>query len=246
MRPEFDHEWRETRLPGGGVVRYLVTGAGDPLILLHGLSGSVDWWRRNLQEFASRFRVYAIDLIHHGNAARGRFVLSEAGDRLAGWMTAEGIGRAHLIGHSMGGHIATQIALSHPSMVRKLVLVNAAILSSETAMPEPSRVFRWLPTFPPALAPILLRDALRAGPTMLWEASRELMTSDLREKVQRLKAPTLIVWGTRDGLVPVELAHELHEELPGSKLCIVEGAGHNVMWEAPEVFNDTVLEFLKV
>jgi pimeloyl-ACP methyl ester carboxylesterase len=245
MPAKLKQQWLETALPGRGAIRYLTAGAGEPVIFLHGLSGSVDWWRRNLSEFAAAFTVYAIDLIHHGNVASGRFSLGEAAGRLAAWMKATGIRRAHMIGHSMGGQIAAKLAAGHPALIRKLVLVNAALLFPETSTKfEPARLLRWLPTFPPTLAPLLLRDALRAGPAQLWGASRDLLASDLRGNFPRISTPTLIVWGDRDGLLPVELAHELHEQLPGSRLHIVEGTGHNVMWEAPDEFNRVVLDFL--
>lgn len=244
MAAEFSPEWREMRV-GSGTVRYLVAGAGEPVILLHGLSGSVAWWGRNLAALARDFRVHAIDLVHHGGWRRSRFVLGDIAEHLAAWMPAAGLARASFVGHSMGGHIAARLAAEHPELVEKLVLVNAAALFPRTGPKlAPARLLRWLPTFPPLLAPILLRDALRAGPLTLWQATRDLLASDLRPNLEAITAPTLILWGDRDGLLPVELAHELHAALPSSELRIFPGAGHNPMWETPAAFNEAVRAFL--
>src|SRR5215218_377582 len=155
MSPELPGEWRETALPGGGV-RYLAAGAGEPVILLHGLSGSIDWWQKNIPALAEGFRVYAIDLLPIASGSNTRFVLAEASDRLAGWMAAEGLPKAMLIGHSMGGYIAARLAAKYADRVSKLVLVNAAALFPQSGLPlDPTRLVRSLPRFPPTLAPLL-------------------------------------------------------------------------------------------
>lgn len=245
MSAEYASEWRQTHLPIG-TVRYLVAGAGEPLVLLHGLSASVAWWHRNLPALAANYRVYAIDLFSPDPRARSHFALEETADRLAAWMEVHAIRSTKLIGHSMGGYIAARLAAERPELVARLVLVNAAaFFPQEGPKLDPARLIRWLPNFPPLLAPILLRDAIRAGPAALWEASRDLLGSDLREKLELIIAPTLVIWGDCDGLLPVELAHELHHRIPQSQLRIIDGAGHNPMWEAPEVFNEVVLRFLR-
>lgn len=245
MSADLPGEWRED-VVGDGVIRYLRAGLGSPVILLHGLSGSVAWWQRNIEALAEAHQVFAIDLVYHGGRAASRFALGRTAERLARWMVAASLSKAAIIGHSMGGHIATCIAAQYPELVNKVVLVSAATLFPAAGLPvEPRRVIRWLPTFPVTLAPFLLRDALRAGPLTLWEASRDLVMSDLRPCLGNVVAATLIIWGARDGLLPVELAHELHAALPHSELRIFPTAGHNPMWEAPAEFNDLVLAFLR-
>src|SRR5215216_6399521 len=83
-----------------------VSGLGPPLILLHGLSGSGRWWGRNVPAFASRFRIYAVDLPGLGASRRVHWSrLDDTVDRLAVWMGAEGLSRAHVAGHSLGGAV---------------------------------------------------------------------------------------------------------------------------------------------
>lgn len=245
MSTEFQPEWRQTRV-GRESVRYQVAGEGPPLILLHGLSGSVAWWQRNMKVLAREFRVHAVDLLYYGTRRGARFVLAQTAERITAWMKVLGLERAAFIGHSMGGYIAASIAAEHPEVVSKLVLVNAAaIFPSHGPRLAINRLVRWLPTFPPTLAPVLLRDAVRAGPFVLWEATRDLLSSDFRPRLSAVTAQTLIIWGEQDGILSIELARELHQALPNSELHILPDAGHNPMWESPEEFNELVLRFLR-
>ena len=113
---------------GGWPVRYEAAGEGEPVVLVHGLSGSTRWWSRNISEIAERYRVYLVDLPGFGTMRRlrRRFILAEAADWLSEWMDAAGLERAHLVGHSMGGYICLHLAASRPEAVRRLVLVAPA------------------------------------------------------------------------------------------------------------------------
>src|SRR5215211_5209080 len=107
---------------------YEVHGAGPPLILLHGLSGSGRWWGRNVPAFASSFRTYVVDLPGFGASRGVRWSrLDDTVDRLADWIAAEGLSPAHIAGHSLGGTVAARLAARHPVRVARLVLVDAAI-----------------------------------------------------------------------------------------------------------------------
>jgi pimeloyl-ACP methyl ester carboxylesterase len=238
-------EWRETAV-GHVTFRYLTAGNGPPLVLLHGLSGSPRWWRHNLGPLSRQFRVYAIDLVHfRGGEPRPRFVLAHAAERLGRWLAALGIEKAALAGHSMGGHIAARLAADFPEKVERLVLVDPALFFPPESLPATgARLLHRFPHAPMSLLPVLVQDALRAGPLSLWSAARDLRRSDLREKLRRIQAPTLLVWGARDGLVPVAWADEVAALIPNCKLRILPHAGHNPMWEEPAIFNELLREFL--
>src|ERR671912_1457539 len=94
---------------------YEVAGSGPPLILLHGLSGSGRWWGRNVPAFANSFRTYTVDLPGFGESRGVRWSrLDDIADRLADLLVAEGLPRAHIAGHSLGGAVAAQLAARHP------------------------------------------------------------------------------------------------------------------------------------
>ena len=238
-------EERSARL-GSASIYYRVAGEGPPVVLVHGLSGSGRWWARNVPALAERFRVHVVDLIGFGRSRDGSaFVLSEAAGRLAEWMGRLGIARASIVGHSMGGLIAADLAADFPERVERLVLVDAAAFSPGPDYGQHAvGLLRWLRYAPLGFLPVLLADAWRAGPITLARAARELLATDLGPKLARVRAPTLIVWGEHDSVVPPAVGERLRAHLPGAELVVIPGAAHNPMWDRPEAFNRVVLEFL--
>jgi pimeloyl-ACP methyl ester carboxylesterase len=229
---------------GGARVHYRVGGAGPPVVLVHGLSGSGRWWRRNAGALAARFRVFAVDLVGFGRS-RGPFRLAEAADVLRDWMGRVGVHRAHVVGHSMGGYIAAELATGADAPVDRLVLVDAA------AFPlgwHPVRhavgLARAVRYMAPSFLPVLAADAVRAGPWTLFRAAREAVESDLEARCEGVRAPTLVVWGEHDCVVPPAFGRRLAACLPDGELVVIEGAGHNPMWDRPGPFNRAVLDFL--
>lgn len=115
--------------------RYWRVGKGEPVLLLHGITNSVEDWLLNINELAESYQVFAVDLIGHGNTDKHLSVsyhLSDLANFITEFMNAVDIKPAHIIGHSLGGWIALWIAVQHPSYIQKLVLVDSAGLGKET------------------------------------------------------------------------------------------------------------------
>lgn len=227
-------------------IYYQVAGAGQPLVLVHGLSGSTRWWAHNIAPLAQHFRVHVIDLIGFGRTrSRRPFALSEAAEALVNWMAHIGIERASFIGHSMGGFIGTDLAADFPERVERLVLVGAAGLPFNYRYLQHAlglvRTLRYLPL---SFVPILVTDASRAGLIPILKAAREILSTNLQHKLSRVHAPTLLIWGEHDSIVPLEKGQQLSQALPDAEL-IVLNAGHIPMWERPDEFNRLVIEFLR-
>ncbi|MBK9715197.1 MAG: alpha/beta hydrolase [Kouleothrix sp.] len=227
-------------------IHYQVAGAGKPLVLIHGLSGSCRWWARNIEALARQFRVYVVDLVGFGESRNGHpFVLQESADYLARWMKRIGVERASVAGHSMGGFIASELAADHPEQVERLVLVDAAVLPFEQSYVDHSlSMLREARQIPLSFMPILFGDALRAGIGTIWKAANELLVTDLRPKLERIGAPTLVVWGERDAIIPLEVGRRLSQHLRYDELVVIKGAGHNPMWDCPGAFNTVIAEFM--
>ncbi len=211
-----------------------------------GSPGSSRWWARNIRPLAERFPVYTVDLIGFGAAATGTALSSmRPPTTLARWMDQIGLERISMVGHSMGGYIAAELAADHPERVERLVLVDAAALPFDPRIATHGiSLILELRSLPPSFLPTLLYDALRAGPRTLWGAANDLLRSDLRPKLERIQAPTLIVWGQHDALVPLAIGQQLSQHMRGKGLLVIKGAGHNPMWDCPLAFNREVGAFL--
>jgi pimeloyl-ACP methyl ester carboxylesterase len=231
---------------GAATIAYEVAGDGPPIILVHGLAGSSRWWARNIRPLAKRFRVHVVDLIGFGSSRnRQRFVLDQAASHLARWMEQIGVRRAGVVGHSMGGYIAAELAADHPDKVERLVLVDAAALPFDQDFSSHIlSMFGELRSMRPDFLPTLFYDALRAGPLTLWSAASGLLHADLRPKLPRIKAPTLVVWGQHDALVPLQMGKQLCRHLGTRELLVIKSAGHNPMWDCPQAFNQVAGAFL--
>ncbi|MDQ4105776.1 MAG: alpha/beta fold hydrolase [Actinomycetota bacterium] len=231
----------------GRPVRYEAAGEGEPVVLVHGLSGSTRWWSRNVPALAERYRVYLVDLPGFGamRSLRRRFVLAEAASWLSDWMKVAGLERAHLVGHSMGGYVSVRLAASQPEVVRRLVLVAPAGVPAGRSM-----LGHLIPLLlaarhaTPAFMPVLVRDALKMGPSTLWRAARDLLAEDVREDLHKIESPTLLVWGENDPLIPPAVGDLLREEIPNSRLALLRSAGHVPMFDRPGDFNAALLAFL--
>ena len=235
---------------GEQTIYYQVAGKedGEPVILVHGLSASSRWWVRNIPALAERYSVYLLDLPGFGimRRFRRRFVLDELSSGIVALMDTLGIRQAHLIGHSMGGYICLRIAARHPERVKRLVLVSPA------GIPHIRSVRGYLLPLlvairycKPGFLPILFSDALRAGPLTILRATQDLLTKDIRDALHYVVAPTLLLWGEYDMLVPPVFGDILRQEIKGARLLVLKQAGHVVMFDQAEQFNEAVLRFLE-
>ena len=236
---------REIRV-GGRPVRHRATGEGPPLVLVHGLGGSTRWWEPVLPALAERHAVHLVDLPGFGAMARRgrRIALAETGAWLLAWLDAAGIARPALAGHSMGAAIAVRAAAEAPDRIDRLVLVAPAGLLARSLLGYGLPLATALRRAPPRLVSILVRDAVRAGPLTLLRSTLEVVADDARADLRRVTVPTLVVAGERDPIVPAAVCDVVREELPAARLVVLPRAGHVPMFDRPDAFAETLLEFL--
>lgn len=233
-------------------IHALAAGTAEPaVVLLHGLSGSGRWWRRNVPGLAAHFRLLIPDVVGFGRTrCPGRMPsFAELAELLCRWLRDLGHDEVHLVGHSMGGEIAVHMAARFPRLVQRLVLaapagiprpLTPASAVRSAAQLVPPRVWG-----DPWFFPVILGDALAAGPRTILQALGHILRDDVRPLLARIRAPTLVVWGEEDSLVPVEQAAEFRDRIPQAELVLLRGAAHNAMVDRPEAFNDVVARFLK-
>jgi pimeloyl-ACP methyl ester carboxylesterase len=278
-----DFDWREHQrwvVVDERAVNYVELGSGPPLVFVHGLSGRWANWLENIPEFARDHRVLALDLpgFGHSPLPREEITISGYGRLLGRFLDAVGVDRAALVGNSMGGFIAAEVAITAPERVDRLVLVSAAGLSTEHRRHEPvlkglyatEAVAQWViarlvgrseemvgrprgrqaamwfvsPRAEELAPELILEQSYGAGKPGFLPALDALTDYPIRDRLAEIKAPTLIVWGEKDLLVPVRDAYEFHELIPESQLIIYPDVGHVAMLEVPERFNADLRAFL--
>jgi pimeloyl-ACP methyl ester carboxylesterase len=251
---------------------YVEAGAGEPLVLIMGFSGDHTAWGLQVRALAEAYRVIAFDNRGAGqtDTPDGPYTIRMMAGDTVGLMDALRIDRAHVLGVSMGGMIAQEIALNHPQRVRSLHLGctlarpdgysharGAAWTEIRTRLsPEAAlrAIFLWLfapSTYNerPELVEQLLQGALanpyRQSLAGFLRQRDAIAGHDTLERLGAIRCPTLVTAAEDDILVPPRFSRELAERIPGAELRIVERAGHVYFWEQPDAFNELALEFLR-
>ena len=218
---------------------YIEKGDGDPFILLHGNGENCEYFKGQINVFAERYHVYAIDTRGHGKTPRGDkpFTIRQFADDLLCFMNGHRIEKAHLLGFSDGGNIAMVFAMKYPDSVDRLIL-NGANLNPEGVKRStqiPIEIgYRIAKKFAEK------SDYARLNAEMLG-----LMVNDPKVKLEELRAiraKTLVIAGTNDMILEAH-TRMIAESIPGSQLVLIKG-NHFIANKKPEEFNHAVLGFL--
>ncbi len=253
---------------------YEERGEGYPLVMIMGMSGNVDWWNEALlAPLEDNFQLVIFDSRGAGRTDKPRegYSIKRMADDTAELLRSLGISRAHVLGVSMGGKIAQQLALDHPETVERLVLCCTNCGGSEQVTPAPE-IYEQLGA---RRKGITVKDVARSSLNLLFSESyvREnpVMMEDFIRRFQiaptpghvfighmtamvefddfgrlpEIAAPTLVLTGDADVLVPPENAGILAESIPGAKLIIYPGAGHFFFYEFPERVASDLISFLR-
>ncbi|HET7421895.1 MAG TPA: alpha/beta fold hydrolase [Candidatus Dormibacteraeota bacterium] len=250
-------------------VAWFEAGRGDPLVLVHGLADDHRAWRRTVPDLMLRHRLVMYDLRGHGETSLGRpdGTLRQLGDDLANLLDALRLERVDVAGFSLGGTIAMRIALDHPHLVRRLVLVATSSRVGRAACEwyreRASMVERSDPRLRDTLdtdtadvyaqSPgeleegLLIRRQSTADPRGYGNACAAmagLNAAPLDPELPRIQAPTLIVASDRDQHCPPRAAEIIAAGVAGSRLEIIEGAGHPIPVERPRELARSINSFL--
>jgi pimeloyl-ACP methyl ester carboxylesterase len=260
--------WRSREVEGFG------SGAksGDAVVFVHGLLASSASWKEVLARSAAGRTAIAVDLPGFGASDRPwpfDYTVAGEAEALLRFLDARGLARVALVGNSLGGTAVMALAASHPQRVSALVVVAPA--TSRVRIPLPVRVMRTPVAGELALALSTRRsvayglrhriyaDAANVDRERIDDAWHPLTIPGTRRAAlrairsdparyadleSRVRAPTLIVWGREDRLLPVREAEALHARMPGARLAILPNAGHLPQREAPVAFAEAVAGFL--
>jgi 3-oxoadipate enol-lactonase len=242
-----------------------IAGEGTPLVLLHGLGNDLTMWDADAEVFARHHRVIRPDVRGFGESDKpaGPYTMEMFAEDVARLLMAEGIGRAHIAGISMGGVIAQRLALDFPERVRSLVLISTSSEVGESAVKawhrladlietrgfdtrnaDASRAFSagFARTHPQVVAELGRRNAAN-DPRSYAAAARASADYRWTDELNEIEAPVLILQGLEDQLTPPGGSVKMQRALPHARLLMVEGAGHNLPLEQPALFRAALLAF---
>ncbi len=251
---------------GRSDIYYQEAGSGPPLVFLHGNSSCGEAWFQQFEAFASRFRVIAYDSVNHGHSSNSPRDEEEPdrADELEGFLAALGIERPSLAGNSMGGSTLIRWAARHPGEAAALIPSGSGVSDGTTPYPtlrreplDPETLFlpigdaltgrfkqeqprmheRYLRIRSTATRLEALRHPRRPAASSVEDRKT------LHERVGSITSPMLVVVGSLDRAVP--RAELLHKLVPDSEVCLIEGAPHNVYYEAATQYNEAVSDFLR-
>jgi non-heme chloroperoxidase len=255
------------RLASGPQVHYAEQGdpGGEPILFLHGYTDSWFSFSRLLPLLPNRYRALALDQRGHGDSERpdGRYTVDDFAADIVAFLDAVGVEQATVVGHSAGSFIARRVAQIHPARVARLVLIGSAVtpVKQETRElqaavhtledPVPAEFARefqastiYLP-LPEGFFERVVAESLKL-PARVWKSALDgFLAVDDAGDLGRITAPTLLIWGDRDGYFSRDEVEALAVAIPGARLIAYPETGHAVQWERPERIASDLDAFLR-
>ena len=238
--------------------KYIEEGNGESLLLLHGLFGALSNFKHLIEYFRQHNKVIVpilplldMDILHTSVGGLAKYVHK--------FIEAREYERVHLMGNSLGGHVALIHTLKHPERIKSLILTGSSGLF-ENGMGDsyPKRGdYEYikkkteLTFYDPNTATKELVDEVysitnnRLKAIKIIALAKSAIRNNLGEELNQIKQPTLLVWGNNDTITPPFVAQEFHKLIPNSELHFVDKCGHAPMMEVPDEFNAVLHKFLK-
>ena len=230
---------------------------GPPLVLIHGAGGNLMHWPGELRRLPGR-TVYAVDLPGHGKSGgAGRAEIGAYAEVVRAFAEALKLPRFALAGHSMGGAIAQEVALRYPDRLAGLILVGTGaklrvapqilvgILNDFAGTTELLAQWTHGEHVEPNLLRLYVRRLREVQPQVIHDDFAACDAFDRRGDVSRITTPALILCGDADRMTPVKYSQFLHEQIAGSQLVVIPGAGHMVMLEQAAATAAAVRRFME-
>jgi pimeloyl-ACP methyl ester carboxylesterase len=250
-----------------GIVHYEVYGKGRPVILLHGWLGSWGLWQDTMAYLGQYYRTYALDFWGFGESGRRQptFAVQDFVGMVDQFMERLGIIRAPLVGHSMGGTVSLSVTLQYPERVSKVVVIGSPIVGSSLAFLLKLAGYNWIAAlvfnFMWALhlgikiaAPIISknprfytmmeRDLSRTTLESFFLSIASLHRTDLRPFLNQITIPTMGMYGDKDVIVHPKQWQPLQAGVPQARIERFKNAGHFIMLDEPQTFQETLKDFL--
>jgi len=237
--------------------KFIEEGEGEPLILLHGLFGALsnftgilEYFRHHNKVIMPMLPLFELDLLHSTVGGLQKFVYR--------FIEHRNYRNLHLLGNSLGGHVALLHVLKHSDRIKSLILTGSSGLF-ENGMGDtyPKRGdYNYIKKktemtfYDPLTASKQLVDEVyeivnnRLKAIKIISLAKSAIRNNLGEELNQIKQPTLLIWGNNDTITPPFVGREFHKLIPNSELHFIDRCGHAPMMEVPEEFNQILHKFL--
>ena len=237
--------------------RFIEEGEGQPLVLLHGLFGALSNFVDLVEYFKAHYKVvvpmlplFELDILHTSVGGLAKFVNK--------FIEARNYRNVHLLGNSLGGHVALIYVLKNPERIKSIILTGSSGLF-ESAMGDtyPKRGdYEYikkkteLTFYDPKIASKELVDEVyeiinnRIKAIKIIALAKSAIRNNLGEELNQIKQPTLLIWGNNDSITPPFVGREFQRLIPHSELHFIDKCGHAPMMEVPAEFNEILHQFL--
>ncbi len=247
-----------TVIDDGGFKFIETKGGENNLLLLHGLFGALSNFTGILKHFGKSYNVI-VPILPIFEMPFRKLSVSGLVDHVAKFVEAKKLKSVHVLGNSLGGHISLLYALAYPEKLDSIILTGSSgLFESAMGSTFPKRgdygfiKKKTEQTFyDPDVATKELVDEVfgtvndRNKAIRVIAIAKSAIRHNLRDKVAKIKAPTLLIWGKDDTITPAFVGEEFHKLINGSRLHLVDKCGHAPMMEHPGLFNQYLEEFLK-
>lgn len=241
-----------------GGFKYIETKGGTKnLLLLHGLFGALSNFKGILQYFGSTYNV-VVPMLPIFEMPLLKLSVSGLVDHVSAFVEKKGYEKVNVLGNSLGGHIALLYALSYPERIASITLTGSSgLFESAMGSTFPKRGdYDYIKKktedtfFDPSVASKELVDEVfdivndRSKAVRVIATAKSAIRHNLRDRLQNIAVPTLLIWGKEDQVTPAFVGEEFHERIKNSKLIMMEKCGHAPMMEHPDAFNESLAAFL--
>jgi pimeloyl-ACP methyl ester carboxylesterase len=255
-------------LPGGIRLQFAEQGDdnGTPVIFLHGITDSWHSFEKVLPLLPPDIHAFAVTQRGHGDSDRPLtgYTPKDFASDIAAFIKLMNLESAVIVGHSMGGIVAQQFALDYPELTKAVVInSSAASLKTNPGLPEfyeqvmkledpMDKTFMdefqkatLVKPIDPAYYNLLVEEGLKVPVRVFQAALTGLMNIDFTKKLNTIKVPVLIMWGTKDGFISKANQQVLVKEIKDARLLVYEGTGHALHWEEPARFVNDLAGFVR-
>src|SRR3954454_10718870 len=237
--------------------KFIEEGSGEPLLLLHGLFGALSNFQHLIEHFRKRYKVgvpllplFDLDIFHTTVGGLEKFI--------SRFIEVRNLNNIHLLGNSLGGHVALVHILKHPQRIKSLIRTGSSgLFESGMGDTYPKRGDKeyirhktQLTFYDPAMASDDLVNEVfeitnnRLKVIKIISLAKSAIRNNLGEELNEIKQPTCLIWGNNDTITPPFVGKEFNRLIPNSELHFVDKCGHAPMMEVPQEFNVILEQFL--